>query len=115
PVALLRHRSLLRRGPPRRQLYSLSLHDALPISTSSKRLPALTRAARVASGTMRTTAESTFGGGSKASGGTTNRGCTSATACSNRSEEHMSELQSRENLVCRLLLEKKNQLGHGGR
>src|SRR5690606_40628550 len=28
-----------------------------------------------------------------------------------RSEEHMSELQSRENLVCRLLLEKKNQAG----
>src|SRR5690606_41379689 len=28
-----------------------------------------------------------------------------------RSEEHTSELQSRENLVCRLLLEKKN--GHG--
>src|SRR5690606_41073798 len=27
----------------------------------------------------------------------------------NRSEEHTSELQSRENLVCRLLLEKKNQ------
>src|SRR5690606_40301315 len=26
-----------------------------------------------------------------------------------RSEEHTSELQSRENLVCRLLLEKKNQ------
>src|SRR5207248_11336567 len=30
-----------------------------------------------------------------------------STAC--RSEEHTSELQSRENLVCRLLLEKKNQ------
>src|SRR5690606_39581272 len=30
----------------------------------------------------------------------------------NRSEEHTSELQSRENLVCRLLLEKKK---HGGR
>src|SRR5690606_39936655 len=30
-------------------------------------------------------------------------------ACSpRRSEEHTSELQSRENLVCRLLLEKKN-------
>src|SRR5690606_39487715 len=29
---------------------------------------------------------------------------------SGRSEEHTSELQSRENLVCRLLLEKKNQL-----
>src|SRR5690606_39488599 len=27
-----------------------------------------------------------------------------------RSEEHTSELQSRENLVCRLLLEKKNHL-----
>src|SRR5690606_41443813 len=27
-----------------------------------------------------------------------------------RSEEHTSELQSRENLVCRLLLEKKNDL-----
>src|SRR5690606_40872711 len=29
----------------------------------------------------------------------------------NRSEEHTSELQSRENLVCRLLLEKKNSQG----
>src|SRR5690606_25464851 len=28
-----------------------------------------------------------------------------------RSEEHTSELQSRENLVCRLLLEKKNAVG----
>src|SRR5690606_40779715 len=27
--------------------------------------------------------------------------------CGNRSEEHTSELQSRENLVCRLLLENK--------
>src|SRR5690606_41387711 len=30
-------------------------------------------------------------------------------AARGRSEEHTSELQSRENLVCRLLLEKKNQ------
>src|SRR5690606_40676061 len=29
-----------------------------------------------------------------------------------RSEEHTSELQSRENLVCRLLLEKKNAVRH---
>src|SRR5690606_42038125 len=29
--------------------------------------------------------------------------------CENRSEEHTSELQSRENLVCRLLLEKKKK------
>src|SRR5690606_41099634 len=31
-----------------------------------------------------------------------------------RSEEHTSELQSRENLVCRLLLEKKKQQGSCG-
>src|SRR2546430_10372594 len=30
-------------------------------------------------------------------------------ACSRRSEEHTSELQSQSNLVCRLLLEKKNR------
>src|SRR5690606_39839317 len=30
----------------------------------------------------------------------------------NRSEEHTSELQSRENLVCRLLLEKKKKKKH---
>src|SRR5690606_41763994 len=29
-----------------------------------------------------------------------------------RSEEHTSELQSRENLVCRLLLEKKNKISY---
>src|SRR5690606_39687030 len=32
------------------------------------------------------------------------------TAIRLRSEEHTSELQSRENLVCRLLLEKKNSI-----
>src|SRR2546430_4158298 len=32
-----------------------------------------------------------------------------------RSEEHTSELQSQSNLVCRLLLEKKNQSGCIGR
>src|SRR5690606_40883264 len=32
-----------------------------------------------------------------------------------RSEEHTSELQSRENLVCRLLLEKKNNTDDRGR
>src|SRR2546430_12126426 len=30
----------------------------------------------------------------------------------NRSEEHTSELQSQSNLVCRLLLEKKNEADH---
>src|SRR6266511_6409341 len=59
------------------EIYTLSLHDALPISataawSASRPWPAST---------------------SSPSGG--------------RSEEHTSELQSRENLVCRLLLEKK--------
>src|SRR5690606_41652490 len=35
------------------------------------------------------------------------RHCPAAVTPSPRSEEHTSELQSRENLVCRLLLEKK--------
>src|SRR2546421_1943002 len=33
--------------------------------------------------------------------------CTSGTSAGRRSEEHTSELQSRSDLVCRLLLEKK--------
>src|SRR5690606_42048017 len=48
--------------------------------------------------------------------------CCASTACSSnhtgsssrrRSEEHTSELQSRENLVCRLLLEKKKPKSSG--
>src|SRR5690606_40054303 len=38
-----------------------------------------------------------------------NRAVQRSDGCANRSEEHTSELQSRENLVCRLLLEKKTQ------
>src|SRR5690606_39812645 len=38
------------------------------------------------------------------------RGRTAPTTIYERSEEHTSELQSRENLVCRLLLEKKKKL-----
>src|SRR5579871_3388589 len=61
------------------EIYTLSLHDALPISSTR-------------------------------STGTTCRGCaTHSTSCASttRSEEHTSELQSRRDLVCRLLLEKK--------
>src|SRR2546427_8126571 len=36
--------------------------------------------------------------------------CSNLPTASPRSEEHTSELQSQSNLVCRLLLEKKNQL-----
>src|SRR5256885_13133310 len=40
---------------------------------------------------------------------------TTATATTLRSEEHTSELQSPCNLVCRLLLEKKNRHGESSR
>src|SRR2546430_8516124 len=39
--------------------------------------------------------------------------CNSDEADDKRSEEHTSELQSQSNLVCRLLLEKKNELRAG--
>src|SRR5215203_7307337 len=58
------------------EIYTLSLHDALPIPTRSARRTST----RPASGWRRSCA---------------------------RSEEHTSELQSRQYLVCRLLLEKK--------
>src|SRR5205085_9971367 len=64
------------------EIYTLSLHDALPISlvSGSSRIGAL-------------------------------RGCRGRRTGTReaRSEEHTSELQSQSNLVCRLLLEKKNQ------
>src|SRR2546428_5293869 len=45
------------------------------------------------------------------SGGTSSASSPSVTYCS-RSEEHTSELQSRSDLVCRLLLEKKHRGTH---
>src|SRR2546428_10282545 len=65
------------------EIYTLSLHDALPIcSGRGSPPPAPPPRARRAPGS---------------------RACTAP--C--RSEEHTSELQSRSDLVCRLLLEKK--------
>src|SRR3712207_7723148 len=84
------------------EIYPLSLHDALPICRRSTR-------ARMTS--------STPGGTSPAAPPAPASGSTSSRATSptknglppvrSRSEEHTSELQSRQYLVCRLLLEKK--------
>src|SRR5438874_9317385 len=63
--------------PATTEIYTLSLHDALPICTRRAHGPASRGPAR---------------------DGRPPRG---------RSEEHTSELQSRRDLVCRLLLEKK--------
>src|SRR3712207_8083355 len=80
------------------EIYTLSLHDALPIS--------LAACGNVgSSGGSGPSAEEEGGGGG---------GPTIAVGSKNfteqyRSEEHTSELQSRQYLVCRLLLEKKKK------
>src|SRR5260370_26693286 len=84
------------------EIYTLSLHDALPIYQAGHDRPAYEDfgdAHDVFSGDLALTLEP----------GVTREA---------RSEEHTSELQSHLNLVCRLLLEKKNNslvlynLGH---
>src|SRR5690606_41292183 len=82
--------------PPR--IYNPTLHDALPICD-----PRLRRETLLPRRTSRTPGKERPGNpsapslGQRAFGG----------EAQPRSEEHTSELQSRENLVCRLLLEKK--------
>src|SRR5690349_22790463 len=74
------------------EIYTLSLHDALPISG---RRPACRSdaARRPRSRPYRSSRRASRRAGSS----------------SGRSEEHTSELQSRRDLVCRLLLEKKKK------
>src|SRR3712207_7346213 len=88
------------------EIYTLSLHDALPISSSatirrSGSSAPMTSAMPMAVGEKPCAARSI----DLASPAGPGRGDGA------RSEEHTSELQSRQYLVCRLLLEKKNSLG----
>src|SRR3712207_9260475 len=77
------------------EIYTLSLHDALPIYDEIR-----LRSSRT----------------NKVKGGAGNdeifavfmKGQAKVSCGAGRSEEHTSELQSRQYLVCRLLLEKKN-------
>src|SRR5207249_6953590 len=97
------------------KLYSLSLHDALPISgahPSSGRArggQAGARALRV--GLHRQPAPERHARSARAprarAGAVLREGSVPG-LLDRRSEEHTSELQSRFDLVCRLLLEKKN-------
>src|SRR5690606_41797360 len=96
-------------APP--ELYTLSLHDALPILRGC----ACLRARRVfRSSWATTTSRSTAGVAREWSTSTSSRRIfrqrRSSSWSRTRSEEHTSELQSRENLVCRLLLEKKKTI-----
>src|SRR5690349_23488124 len=71
------------------EIYTLSLHDALPIWCSfCHRSSSSSKSSLVWMGALSTTTRAGF--------------CW-------RSEEHTSELQSRRDLVCRLLLEKKKK------
>src|SRR5688572_31711700 len=80
------------------EIYTLSLHDALPISPACVRARARIRLAR-----KRRRRPAGEGHTLRPHPPPRRRG---------RSEEHTSELQSQSNLVCRLLLEKKNARGH---
>src|SRR2546430_5684015 len=73
------------------EIYTLSLHDALPISVGDESLLQLAPIGLVE-------VEEHVAGGLHGDG-----------AGALRSEEHTSELQSQSNLVCRLLLEKKKK------
>src|SRR5690606_41631099 len=101
---------LVSRAPPT-VTSTLSLHDALPIfarsATSSRHTKTTDRrfaTSRTTARTRATTAAATSSTGSPAAS-------PPSSGSPSRSEEHTSELQSRENLVCRLLLEKKEQAG----
>src|SRR5437870_13565374 len=72
--------------PPPTEIYTLSLHDALPISQTPRARRAQARSRRLPPRQQRALA-----------------------VLVQRSEEHTSELQSRGHLVCRLLLEKKKK------
>src|SRR5690606_41039134 len=61
-------------------------------------------------GSCRTTAAPSPGrSASRATSPSRPTSCSASSIAPSRSEEHTSELQSRENLVCRLLLEKKKK------
>src|SRR3712207_9354611 len=85
------------------EIYTLSLHDALPISG----LTGDAASARSAAAGARSAMSSASSPSSSSSGSATFAFAATLAAAAGRSEEHTSELQSRQYLVCRLLLEKK--------
>src|SRR3712207_7711243 len=79
------------------EIYTLSLHDALPICGDERRAGRRRAARRV------------HAVPAGARGGAHRAAARRPAAHAGRSEEHTSELQSRQYLVCRLLLEKKKR------
>src|SRR5690606_41163679 len=97
--------------PAPTELCPLSLHDALPICGPTGWAA---RSWPVATGGAMPSRSGARGGRRRPAWPASCRGasrprCPAASTIAGRSEEHTSELQSRENLVCRLLLEKKKK------
>src|SRR2546422_8339579 len=82
------------------EIYTLSLHDALPISAASV-------ASETSTSSRPSEQSGATSGASEALSQTTGPRPAGRARAEPRSEEHTSELQSRLHLVCRLLLEKK--------
>src|SRR5690606_42147163 len=101
--------------PPTTQIYTPSLHDALPIC-DNKNIVTTASAMLFAEHVAKLWAGHIADAGKMAAPAVQGEpvgevrldlGAPSVIYAELRSEEHTSELQSRENLVCRLLLEKK--------
>src|SRR5437870_8674428 len=90
--------------PATTQIYTLSLHDALPIWKPA--FSASSRSSRTCWPSWRSCPRCAP---SAASSPKKNVWTACGRGCASRSEEHTSELQSRGHLVCRLLLEKKKK------
>src|SRR2546421_8265158 len=92
------------------EISPLSLHDALPICSS----PSIPRCARCTPASPRRGSPPRSDCRARRAGSASSSRCRSGAGrdrrCTRgRSEEHTSELQSRSDLVCRLLLEKKKK------
>src|SRR3712207_7197804 len=89
-------------NPATTEIYTLPLHDALPIWAPASAL--------IASPASRRVAVSARGPASASSSPSAPNAPATDPMDKARSEEHTSELQSRQYLVCRLLLEKKKNV-----
>src|SRR5207302_7484295 len=101
--------------PPTTEPYLLSLHDALPICRLYRRRSGkqkahqrgdFRRGEKIGQHASRVPCELCAPSGARGLSATAPEAAGENRAHGARSEEHTSELQSRENLVCRLLLEK---------
>src|SRR5439155_20814554 len=95
-------------SPPPPDLYTLSLHDALPIYFFPSR-PAGCSAAKSSCRKLCFSRSATASASPTAIATVVLAVGARLSEHGKRSEEHTSELQSRGQLVCRLLLEKKNR------